>query len=90
MLRNADPSYFNGIYRLWIYHTDLRYGIDSLSATIKQRYKMSLFVPNTLFLFCGHSYYNVYIKIIHVALPEFSFSGRKTYHPLRLAAFKKS
>lgn len=30
-------------------------GIDSLSAIIKQRYKISLFVPNTLFLFCGHS-----------------------------------
>mgnify|MGYP004630911343 FL=1 len=54
MLRDADPNCFNGIYIVCGY-TDLRYGIDSLSAIIKQRYKMSLFVPNTLFLFCGHS-----------------------------------
>jgi len=54
MLRDADPGCFNGIYIVCGY-TDLRYGIDSLSAIIKQRYKMSLFVPNTLFLFCGHS-----------------------------------
>ena len=54
MLRDADPSCFNGIYIVCGY-TDLRYGIDSLSAIIKQRYKMSLFVPNTLFLFCDHS-----------------------------------
>lgn len=74
MLRDADPSYFNGIYIVCGY-TDLRYSIDSLSAIIKHRYKMSLFVPNTLFFFCGHSYYNVYIKILHVGLPEFSFSG---------------
>ena len=36
-------------------YTDMRYGIDSLAAIIEQRYKMDLFVPNTLFLFCGHS-----------------------------------
>ena len=54
MLRDADPSCFNGIYIVCGY-TDLRHGIDSLSAIIKQRYKMSLFVQNTLFIFCGHS-----------------------------------
>lgn len=54
MLRDAVPDNFNGIFIVCGY-TDLRYGIDSLAAIIGQRYKMSLFVPNTLFLFCGHS-----------------------------------
>ena len=54
MLKDADPGYFSGIYIVCGY-TDLRYGIDSLAAIIEQRYKMSLFVPNTLFLFCGRS-----------------------------------
>ena len=31
----------------------MRFGIDSLAAIIEHRYKMSLFVPNVLFLFCG-------------------------------------
>ena len=54
MLRDADPNYFAGIYIICGY-TDLRYGIDSLAAIIEQKYKLSLFVPNTLFLFCGRS-----------------------------------
>lgn len=54
MLRDADPNYFAGIYIVCGY-TNLRYGIDSLAAIIEQRYKLSLFVPNTLFLFCGRS-----------------------------------
>lgn len=54
MLRDADPNYFTGIYIVCGY-TDLRYGIDSLAAIIEQKYKLSLFVPNTLFLFCGRS-----------------------------------
>ncbi|MCR5205000.1 MAG: transposase [Lachnospiraceae bacterium] len=36
-------------------NTDLRLGIDSLATIIEQRYKMILFIPSTLFLFCGHS-----------------------------------
>lgn len=52
MLRDADPKNFKGIYVVCGF-TDLRYGIDSLAAIIEHRYKMSLFVPNTLFLFCG-------------------------------------
>jgi len=32
---------------------DLRYGIDTLAAIIETRYHLPLFVPNTLFLFCG-------------------------------------
>ena len=50
MLKDADPSYFAGIYIVCGY-TDLRYGIDSLAAIIERRYHMNLFVPNTLFLF---------------------------------------
>lgn len=54
MLKDANPSSFRGIYIVCGY-TDLRYGIDSLAAIIEKRYHMSLFVPNTLFLFCGRS-----------------------------------
>lgn len=54
MLRDADPCYFSGLYIVCGY-TDLRYGIDSLAAIIERRYHMDLFVPNTLFLFCGRA-----------------------------------
>lgn len=54
MLKDANPGSFAGIYIVCGY-TDMRFGIDSLAAIIEQRYKMDLFVPNTLFLFCGHS-----------------------------------
>ena len=54
MLKDANPSSFAGIYIVCGF-TDLRYGIDSLAAIIEQKYKMQLFVPNTLFLFCGRS-----------------------------------
>lgn len=54
MLRDADPNYFAGIY-IVCGHTDLRYGIDSLASIIERKYQKSLFVPNTLFLFCGKS-----------------------------------
>ena len=54
MLKDAAPAYFAGIYIVCGY-TDLRYGIDSLAAIIERRYHMNLFVPNTLFLFCGRS-----------------------------------
>lgn len=52
MLRDADLSSFKAVYIVCGY-TDLRYGMDSLAALIQNRYHMSLFVPNTLFLFCG-------------------------------------
>ena len=54
MLRDATPNSFAGIYIVCGF-TDLRYGIDSLAAIIEQKYHMNLFVPNTLFLFCGKS-----------------------------------
>ena len=54
MLNDAVPSNFAGIYLVCGY-TDLRYGIDSLASIIERRYKVNLFVPNTLFLFCGRS-----------------------------------
>ena len=49
MLNDAVPSNFAGIYLVCGY-TDLRYGIDSLASIIERRYKVNLFVPNTLFL----------------------------------------
>lgn len=54
MLRDADPNNLAGIYIVCGY-TNLRYSIDSLAAIIEQKYHMNLFVPNTLFLFCGKS-----------------------------------
>ena len=54
MLKDAKPGSFAGVYIVCGY-TDLRYGIDSLAAIIEHKYQMSLFVPNTLFLFCGRS-----------------------------------
>ena len=54
MLKDANLLSFHGIYIVCGY-TDLRYGIDSLAAIIEKRYQMPLFVPNTLFLFCGRS-----------------------------------
>lgn len=54
MLRDADPASFAGIY-IVCGRTDLRYGIDSLAGIIERKYHMKLFVPNTLFLFCGGS-----------------------------------
>ena len=47
----------SGLEKIYIVcgYTDLRYGIDSLAAIIERRYHMNLFVPNTLFLFCGMS-----------------------------------
>lgn len=54
MLRDAAPNYFKGFYIVCGY-TDLRFGIDSLAAIIEQKYHKSLFVPNTLFLFCVKS-----------------------------------
>ena len=52
MLRDEDPSSFKVVYVICGF-TDMRYGIDTLAAIIENRYKLSLFVPNTLFLFCG-------------------------------------
>ncbi len=52
MLRDANPANFTGIYIVCGY-TDLRYGIDSLAAIIEKKYNLQVFVPNTLFLFCG-------------------------------------
>lgn len=54
MLKDANFNSFADVYIVCGY-TDLRYGIDSLAAIIEQKYRMNLFVPNTLFLFCGGS-----------------------------------
>ena len=52
MLKDADFKNFKGVYVVTGY-TDMRYGIDSLAAIIEHKYHLPLFVPNTLFLFCG-------------------------------------
>lgn len=52
MLRDADPESFKTIYII-CGRTDLCYGIDSLAAMIESRYNLPLFIPGTLFLFCG-------------------------------------
>ena len=44
------PKYFTRIYIVCGY-TNLCYGIDFLAAIIERKYKVNLFVPNTLFLF---------------------------------------
>ena len=54
MFKDANSNSFAGIYVVCGY-TDLRYGIDSLAAIVERKYHMHLFVPNTLFLFCGRS-----------------------------------
>ncbi len=54
MLKDADFNTFTAVYLVCGY-TDLRYGIDSLAAIIEKKYKMNLFGPNTLFLFCSRS-----------------------------------
>ncbi|WP_029319532.1 IS66 family insertion sequence element accessory protein TnpB, partial [Butyrivibrio sp. AE3004] len=54
MLKDADFNYFPAVYVV-CGRTDMRYGVDSLAAIIERKYKVDLFVPNTLFLFCGRS-----------------------------------
>ena len=54
MLKDADHSYFTSVYIVCGY-TDLRFRIDSLAAIAERKFHMHLFVPNTLFLFCGRS-----------------------------------
>lgn len=54
MLKDANHSYFTGVYIVCGY-TDLRYGIDSLAAIIENKYHIDIFIPNTLFIFCGRS-----------------------------------
>lgn len=52
MFRDADPRSFAAIY-LVCGRTDMRFGIDSLAAIVEAKYHLPLFVPGTLFLFCG-------------------------------------
>lgn len=52
MFKDASFENFAGVYVVCGY-TDLRLGMDSLAAIIETKYHLSVFVPNTLFLFCG-------------------------------------
>ena len=52
MLRDANPKSFSAIY-IECGFTNMRYGMDTLAALIETRYHLPIFVPGTLFLFCG-------------------------------------
>ena len=54
MLNDLNPRDFKNIYIVCGF-TDMRYGINGLSAIIEQRYKMDVFKNKTLFMFCGHN-----------------------------------
>ena len=45
MLKDADHSYFAGVYIVCGY-TDLRFGIDSLAAIIERRFHMHLVISH--------------------------------------------
>lgn len=47
----SDVS-FNNIY-IACGHTDLRYGIDGLAATVKEKFGLNPFSKRAIFLFCG-------------------------------------
>ena len=47
-----SESRFEEIYSACGY-TDLRYGIDGLATTVKEKFGLNPFSPNTIFLFCG-------------------------------------
>lgn len=47
-----SESYFKNIY-IACGHTDLRYGIDSLAALVKEHFQLDPFSPESIFLFCG-------------------------------------
>ena len=47
-----DAVCFKNIY-IVCGRTDMRYGIDSLSAIVSSKLGTSPFIPDTLFLFCG-------------------------------------
>ena len=49
---NEAAFEFSAIYIACGY-TDLRYGIDGLAATIRERFDMNPFMVNSIFLFCG-------------------------------------
>ena len=49
MLSNTN---FEDIYIAYGY-TDLRFGIDGLATTIKEKFDLNPFSNNTIFLFCG-------------------------------------
>ena len=82
MLRDADPNYFKGIYIVCGY-TDLRFGIDSLAAIIEQKYQKSLFVPNTLFLFCGKSASKIKGLLLYKRVESGHFSWPRSSDELR-------
>ena len=55
MLSNTN---FEDIYIAYGY-TDLRFGIDGLATTIKEKFDLNPFSNNTIFLFCGRRNYRI-------------------------------
>ena len=54
MINDLNPKEFRNIY-IVCGATDMRCGINGLSAIIEQKYKMNVFIGKTLFMFCGHN-----------------------------------
>ena len=54
MLNDLNLKDFRNIY-IVCGATDMRCGINGLSAIIEQKYKMNVFIGKTLFMFCGHN-----------------------------------
>lgn len=52
ILFDANFSSFKAFY-IVCDHTDMRLSINGISAIIESRFHMPLFVPDTLFPFCG-------------------------------------
>lgn len=67
MLNDLNPKEFRNIY-IVCGATDMRYGINGLSAIIEQKYKMNVFIGKTLFMFCGHN-----AKIMKAAILSIQF-----------------
>ena len=82
MLRDADPSSFSTVYLICGY-TDIRYGMDTLAAIIEQRYHLPLFVPDTLFLFCGRSAGNKSYMWVYC-------TGESEKHPIVLYNYRST
>lgn len=79
MLNDLNPKDFKNIYIVCGF-TDMRLGINGLSSIIEHRYKMNIFIPKTLFLFCG------FLKILLILqkISLFSFHRINSEEPYSL------
>ena len=66
MLNDLNPKDFNNIYIVCGY-TDMRLGINGLSAIIEHKYKMNIFATRKLYLFCvSAKLFSAYDSIIYL------------------------